>query len=184
MGLLEAPVSAFKNSVPGGVIFPAIGSVSREYWSLWDGESARLNSSWLQSEGFKLSPPLRGRIAKSLDAETAGQATLDRCPDQIWRKERKRDRHIDLAHAAPLTSGDLLNVGYPMPRATPSYRSMVVKPRRQIRSRFRAGLGRRQHDGASSMLTGWAWRVRVKANRCAVSQRPKQGVAEVEKSAQ
>ena len=56
--------------------------------------------------------PLRGRIAKSLDAETAWQATFDSCPDQIRREERKRDRHIDLAHAAFLARCDLLYVGY------------------------------------------------------------------------
>jgi len=71
-----------------------------------------VNLCWLESEGFKLSAPLGWRIAKSLDAETAWQATFDRRPDQIWREERERDRHVDLAHAAFLTSRDLLNVGY------------------------------------------------------------------------
>ena len=109
---MQTPVSAFKNSVPGGGIPRANALGVRGYWSLWDAKAPDCKLSWLQSEGFKLLAPLRGRIAKSLDPEAAWQVTFDRCPDQIRREERKRDRHIDLAHAAFLPRCDPLNVGY------------------------------------------------------------------------
>ena len=59
-----------------------------------------------------MSAPLRGGIAKSLHSDAARQATFDRCPHEIWREERERDRHVDLTHAAFLTCRDLLNVGH------------------------------------------------------------------------
>jgi hypothetical protein len=68
--------------------FPAAGfprantlGVLQNLKSLGRRKRPACNLSWLQSEGFKLSAPLRGRIAKSLDPETAWQATFDRCPD-------------------------------------------------------------------------------------------------------
>ena len=107
MGLLWPLVSALKNSVPGGG-----NSTGQNLESLGRRKRLACNLSWIQSEDFKLLAPLRGRIAKSLDPETAWQATFDRCRDKIWREERERDRHVDLAHAAFLMSRDLLNVGY------------------------------------------------------------------------
>jgi hypothetical protein len=66
----------------------------------------------LEPKRFELAAPFCGRIAKSLDTDTAGQATFDGCAHKIRRKECERDGHIDLAYAAPLTSCDLFNVGY------------------------------------------------------------------------
>jgi hypothetical protein len=65
----------------------------------------------LEPKRFELAAPFCTRIAKSLDTDTAGQATLDRCPYQIRRKECERDGHIDLAHAALLAPCDLFNIG-------------------------------------------------------------------------
>ena len=40
------------------------------------------------------------------------QPPLDSGFDQIWRKKRERDRHIDLAHAAFFACGNLFDIGY------------------------------------------------------------------------
>jgi hypothetical protein len=40
------------------------------------------------------------------------RSPFDRGPHEVWCKERKRDRHVDLAHATFLTCRDLLNVGH------------------------------------------------------------------------
>jgi hypothetical protein len=64
----------------------------------------------IQSERFELSPPFRGRVAESLHTDAARQPPFDRCLHELWCEECKRDGHIDLAHAAFLTRGNLLNV--------------------------------------------------------------------------
>jgi hypothetical protein len=64
----------------------------------------------IQSEGFELAAPFRGSVAESLDTDAAGQTTFDRRSDEIRCKERERNGHIDLTHAAFLACGDLLDV--------------------------------------------------------------------------
>jgi hypothetical protein len=54
---------------------------------------------WIQSEGFELSAPFRGSIAKSRDTDAARQTTFDCCFDEVRCQERERDGHIDLSHA-------------------------------------------------------------------------------------
>ena len=70
----------------------------------------RPNLSRIESEGFELSAPFRGLVAKSLDADTTGQTSFDRCFDEVRCQECELDGHIDLSHAAFLPCGDLLNV--------------------------------------------------------------------------
>ena len=60
--------------------------------------------------GSQLALPIRGRVAKPLDTNSAGQATFDRCLHEPWCDECERDGHVDLTHAAFLTRGDLFNV--------------------------------------------------------------------------
>jgi hypothetical protein len=64
----------------------------------------------VQSERFELSVPLRGSVAESLDTDAAGQTTFERGFDEVRCEERERDGHIDLAHAAFVACGDLLDV--------------------------------------------------------------------------
>ena len=65
----------------------------------------------IESERFELPGPFGGRIAKSLDANTAGQAALDCSLDESWSEEGERDSHIDLTDAAAFANGDLLGLG-------------------------------------------------------------------------
>ena len=67
------------------------------------GFNPRTSNCWLHSAGAS-----RSRSTPM----TARQTTFDRCPDEIRREERERDRHVDLTHAAFLTCCDLLNVGH------------------------------------------------------------------------
>ena len=114
MGLLWPPVSAFKNSVPRGRVFGQFWSAAGNIWSFeaktdvssrqtYPGFSPRASNCWLHSAGAS-----RSRSTPM----TAWQTTFDRGPDEIWREERERDRHVDLTHAAFLTCCDLLNVGH------------------------------------------------------------------------
>ena len=66
----------------------------------------------IQTEDFKLSDPLRGGIAKSLDSDAAGQATFYRCFDKIGREEGEREGHIDMPNAAFLASAKLSDRGH------------------------------------------------------------------------
>jgi hypothetical protein len=66
----------------------------------------------LEPKRFELAAPFRRRIAKSLDTDTAGQATFDRCPYKIRRKECERDGHVDLTHAALLAPCDLFDIDH------------------------------------------------------------------------
>ena len=74
-----------------------------------------------QSKGFELLVPFRRRITKSLDSNTARQATFDRGADEIRCEESERDCHVDLTHTALLTCCDPLNVGH-------GARNDLVKP--------------------------------------------------------
>jgi hypothetical protein len=58
----------------------------------------------IESERIKLPAPFSRRVAESLDADAAGQATFYGCFHKIGREEGKRDGHIDLANAALLAS--------------------------------------------------------------------------------
>src|SRR5258705_7787795 len=86
------PVSASKNSVPGGrararnptALEAAIPRLRR-------GDSGALRS--------RAQPPKGGRIAQSLDTDAAGQAAFHSCFDKIWSEEGERDGHIDLPNA-------------------------------------------------------------------------------------
>jgi hypothetical protein len=71
----------------------------------------RIRNYSLQSERFELPGPLGGGIAKSFDANTAGQASLDGGFDQTRRKKGERDGHVDLPDAALFASGDLFSLG-------------------------------------------------------------------------
>ena len=65
----------------------------------------------VQSERLELPAPLGRRIAKTLHANAAGQATLNRGSDEIRREERERDGHVNLANAAFFAGGDLFKFG-------------------------------------------------------------------------
>ena len=64
----------------------------------------------IKSERFELPGPFGGRIAKTLDANATGQATLDRGPDERRCEEGEREGHVDLTDAAAFAGGDLLSL--------------------------------------------------------------------------
>ena len=66
----------------------------------------------VKSEVLELLVPFGGGIAQSFNADAAGEAAFDRCLDEGWREERKRDGHVDLTHAAFVSCCDLPNVGH------------------------------------------------------------------------
>ena len=56
-----------------------------------------------------MAAPLNGRIAQTRDADTPGQSSLDGSLHKRRRKERQRNRHIDLANAALFAHSYLLD---------------------------------------------------------------------------
>ena len=48
---------------------------------------------------------------QALKIDAAGKAPFDRCLDELRRKERQRERQVDLTHRASLAFGQLLRVG-------------------------------------------------------------------------
>ena len=66
----------------------------------------------VESERRELSAPFSRRIAKSLDANAAGQATFYGCFDKIGGEKGERDGHIDLPNAALLAGAKLRDGGY------------------------------------------------------------------------
>ena len=65
----------------------------------------------IESERFELAGPFDRSIAKSFDANTAGQAALDRGSNERRGEEGEREGHVDLPDAAPFPSGDLFSLG-------------------------------------------------------------------------
>ena len=65
----------------------------------------------IESERLKLPAPFSRRIAEPLDADAAGQAAFHGRFDKIGGQEGERDGHIDLPHAALLTSAKLSDRG-------------------------------------------------------------------------
>ena len=65
----------------------------------------------IESQRFELACPLSGRIAKSFDANTAGQAAFDRGSDESRCEEGERQGHVDLTDAASFARGDLAGLG-------------------------------------------------------------------------
>ena len=59
-----------------------------------------------------LTRPFGGAIAEAGNSNAARQATFDRRLDQIGCEKGERDRHVDLAEAALLARGDLLDIGH------------------------------------------------------------------------
>src|ERR1700687_4594732 len=66
----------------------------------------------VESERRELSAPFSRRIAESLDADAAGQATFHGRFDKIGCEEGERDGHIDLPNAAFLADAKLCDRGY------------------------------------------------------------------------
>ena len=62
-----------------------------------------------QTEPLILLRPFGRRIAQIGDADAAGEPTFDCGLDQIWSDEGHRDCHIDVADAAFLARGDVLD---------------------------------------------------------------------------
>src|SRR5437868_546207 len=65
----------------------------------------------IESERLKLPAPFSRRIAEPFDADATGQATLYRRFDKVGCEKGERDGHIDLPHAALLTSAKLSDRG-------------------------------------------------------------------------
>ena len=108
-------VSAGKISVPGIGVglasgYPRIGIRARSHPGRTPG--LLFLRVGIEAEGLELTLPFGGRIAKTLDADAAGQAAFNGSSHQIRGKEGQRDRHVDLTRAALLTRGDLLHVGH------------------------------------------------------------------------
>ena len=58
--------------------------------------------------------PCGGQVGEAGNAHAMRKSTVNRRFDEIGREERKRDRHIDLADAAPLAFGNCFGGGYPV----------------------------------------------------------------------
>src|SRR5258707_10120743 len=65
----------------------------------------------IESERLKLPAPFSRRIAEPFDADATGQATFYCCFDKVGCEKGERDGHIDLPHAALLTSAKLSDRG-------------------------------------------------------------------------
>jgi hypothetical protein len=115
------PATEFRD----GTDQPALGKSRRKASFVQLPELVRI-----QSEGFELSGPFRGRVAESLDTNAARQTTFDCCFDEVRCEERQRDSHIDLSHAAFLACGDLLTGVRAFEQALSSFRSALVHSRR------------------------------------------------------
>jgi hypothetical protein len=116
-----SPATEFRD----GTDQPALGKSRRKASFVQLPELVRI-----QSEGFELSGPFRGRVAESLDTNAARQTTFDCCFDEVRCEERQRDSHIDLSHAAFLACGDLLTGVRAFEQALSSFRSALVHSRR------------------------------------------------------
>src|ERR1700745_89930 len=66
--------------------------------------------------------PCGGQVGEAGNAHAMRKATVHRRLDEIGREERKRDRHIDLADAAPLAFGNCFGVAIPLVASSSSQR--------------------------------------------------------------
>jgi hypothetical protein len=55
--------------------------------------------------------PCGGQVGEAGNAHATRKSTINRRLDEIGRKEGQRDRHIDLADAAPLAFGNCFGRG-------------------------------------------------------------------------
>ena len=58
--------------------------------------------------------PCGGQVGEAGNAHAMRKSTVNRRFDEIGREERERDRHIDLADAAPLALRNCFGGGYPV----------------------------------------------------------------------
>jgi hypothetical protein len=58
--------------------------------------------------------PCGGQVGEAGNAHAMRKSTVNRRFDEIGREERKRDRHVDLADAAPLALRNCFRSGYPV----------------------------------------------------------------------
>ena len=58
---------------------------------------------WVKTQCLVLSRPLGRQVVKARDAQAVRELTVNRGLDEIRSQERERDRHIDLANAAPFS---------------------------------------------------------------------------------
>src|SRR5258705_2176039 len=100
------PVSASKNSVPGGRACArspgAVAAAFRVCTALIRDLGPALQLLRIEPERLKLPAPLSRRIADPLDADAAWQANSYGRFDKIWCNEGERDGHVDLPDAAAL----------------------------------------------------------------------------------
>ena len=54
----------------------------------------------IEPKVLELPAPLGLPIAQALDVDAAREAAFDRCLDELWGKEREREREIDLPFGA------------------------------------------------------------------------------------
>ena len=110
------PVSASKNSVPGGRACArspgAVAAAFRVCTALIRDLGPALQLLRIEPERLKLPAPLSRRIAEPLDADAAGQATFYGRFDKIWCNEGERDGHVDLPDATLLASAKLCDRGH------------------------------------------------------------------------
>ena len=66
---------------------------------------------FLKPKHVSLARPLGGQIAQAGDSHSVRQSTVDGRLDQVGCKKGKRDRHVDLPHAAALAHRDGFGVG-------------------------------------------------------------------------
>ena len=97
----------------------------RDFWAgcLWPSESrfpdaetvvsrdaARMSLLCNQTQHLTLTRPFDGEVAESGHAHSVRESPIDRCLDEVGRKERERDCHVDLPRRAALTFGDAFGI--------------------------------------------------------------------------
>src|SRR6516165_1785018 len=64
-----------------------------------------------EAQHLVLLGPCGVQVSEAGNAHSTRKSTVNRRFDEIWREERERDRHIDLADAAPLAFGNCFGGG-------------------------------------------------------------------------
>ena len=103
VSLLQPFISARK------IPFPGDGD-----WWLAETRGSNLELMGGEAKHLVLLGPCGGQVGEAGNAHAMRKSTVNRRFDEIGREERKQDRHINFADAAPLAFRNCLGGGYPV----------------------------------------------------------------------